>query len=113
MIGTIDMIRQTENQNTAVLENFPIEGMGKRAMGCDRYDKCLYKAAMADWHSFNCDGCEYEGQGALEFIDPYFIPMFEEPVAEGDQEMELIDLVFNLPSLNYTGEALNFNDHAA
>jgi len=115
MIETISMIKQTENQDTAVLKNFPIEGMGKRAMGCKMYDKCLYKAAIADWDSFNCDGCEYEGRGALEFIDSAFIPMLEasEFIYEDDLEMELIDLVFNLPSLNYTGEALNFNDHAA
>lgn len=115
MTETISMIKQAESQNTAILDNFPIEGMGKRAMGCEMYDKCLYKAAIADWDSFNCDGCEYEGRGALEFIDSAFIPMLEasEFIYEDDLEMELIDLVFNLPSLNYTGEALNLNDHAA
>jgi len=108
------MIIQAKNHDTATLGGFPLEGIGKRAMGCKMYDKCLYKAAVKDWDSFNCDGCGYEGRGAVEFIDSAFIPEFEDLdlKVENDQEMELIDLVYNLPTLNFTGESLS-NGHAA
>ncbi len=114
MTEAINMMKQAGNHDTATLEGFPLEGMGKRAMGCKMYDRCLYKAAVKDWYSFNCDGCGYEGQGALEFIDSAFMPEFKEPdiTFEEDLEMELVELVFNLPSLNFTGEVLN-NGHAA
>jgi hypothetical protein len=84
-------------------------------MGCDRYDKCLFKAAIADWNSFNCDGCEYEGQGALEFIDPDFIPMLEvsEFLYEDELEIEMVDLADTFSALSFLEEAIKYNDHAA
>ena len=108
MTEAIDMMGQAGNQDTAALRNFPIEGIGKRAMGCGMYDKCLYKAAVKDWDSFNCDGCEYEGRGALEFIDSEFIPLFEEPdlTFEEDREMELVDLSVTFSSLSLIKEAI-------
>ncbi|MBA3012948.1 MAG: hypothetical protein KKF12_18490 [Proteobacteria bacterium] len=115
MTETISTIKQAESQDTAVLDDFPIEGMGKRAMGCKMYDKCLYKAAVADWDSFNCDGCEYEGQGALEFIDSAFIPMLEasEFIYEDDLETQLVDLTVSCSPIFFLEEDLGYNDHAA
>jgi hypothetical protein len=109
------MAKQPESPNIAVLKNFPIKGVGIRAMGCKMYDKCLYKAAIADWDSFNCVGCNYEGRGALEFIDLDFIPILEvsEFLYEDDLETELVDLTFNSSSLSFLGEVIKYNDHAA
>ena len=103
MTEAIDMIGQAGNQDTSILGSFPVKGMGKRAMGCGIYDKCLYKAAVKNWDSFNCDGCEYEGRGALEFIDSEFIPEFEEPdiTFEEDWEMELVDLSVTFSSISF------------
>ena len=69
-------------------------------MCCEMYDKCLYKAAIKDWESFKCDGCEYEGRGDFSFIDSIFISAFEELdlTFEDDLEIELFNLFNNFKS---------------
>lgn len=115
MTEILNMTKQAQSPYVAVLDDFPIMGIGERAMGCKRYDECLYKAAVKDWDSFNCEGCEYEGRGALEFIDSAFIPEFIEPdmTFEEDLETELVDLFANFSSRSFIGEVIEYNDHAA
>ncbi len=115
MTESINIIEQAKNQDTTAFSNFPIEGMGKRAMGCKMYDKCLFKAAVNDWYSFNCDGCNYEGQCALEFIDSAFIPELDDSDLpfEDDIEMELVDLSVNLQSMFYLHAVLECHEHTS
>jgi hypothetical protein len=97
------MIEPAGNQNSIALRNFPIEGMGKRVMDCEMYDKCLYRAAIKNWESFNCDGCKYKGQVSFSFIDSVFIPEFEELdlMFENDLEMERVDLYTYFTSISF------------
>lgn len=64
--------------NDPHLKDFPIEGIGRRAMMCNRYDKCLYKAAVKDWEAFNCEGCRYENKGMADFCPSEFVPLADE-----------------------------------
>lgn len=103
MAKAINMIEQIENKDIVVLKNFPMEGVGKRDMDCEMYDKCLYKAAIKDWESFNCDECEYESHGAFSFIDSAFVPEFEELdlTFENNLEMERVDLFTYFTSISF------------
>ncbi len=91
----------------------PMEGMGERAMGCRLYDNCLYEAAVKDWDSFNCEQCRHEGKGAMEFIDPAFVPELEDDPVDEPPEMEMIDPVFSNPFLTSFKENLTYNDETA
>jgi len=115
MTESINMIKQAGNHHSVNFTHFPLKGIGERAMGCKMYDKCLYKAAVNDWYSFNCEGCNYEDRDYLEFIDSAFMPEFEEPdlTPEEDLEMELVDLSVNFPSIFYLQEALESDEYAA
>ncbi len=70
----------------SVLSRFPMEGEGKRALGCNVYDKCLYEAAILDWASFNCERCRYEAKGPMETIDQITSPKFETDLTEWDPD---------------------------
>ncbi|NOZ36837.1 MAG: hypothetical protein GXP11_01995 [Gammaproteobacteria bacterium] len=103
------------NQNLTILSRFPVEGIGRRYLWCKCYDKCLYKAAVNNWYSFNCDGCEYEDQGTLEFIGSAYIPELEEPdlTPEEDLETEMVDLSVNFLPISFLQEVLECNEHTA
>lgn len=59
--------------NDPHLKDFPKRGIGRRAMFCKRYDNCLYKAAVKDWETFNCEGCRYEECGQVDFSPSEFV----------------------------------------
>ena len=102
MANTINMIEQAENQNIVFSRCFPMSGEGKRAMDCKMYDKCLYKAAIGDWESFNCDWCEYEDHGALSFIDSAFRIEFHglDLTLENDLKNGMVDLFADYTSIS-------------
>lgn len=110
---TTKVLKKNAIRNGNELTGFPVKGIGQRAMGCDQYDNCLYKAAVEDWDSFNCEQCDYEGRGATEFIDPVFIPELEDDTTVDDSEKELIDLIFHTPFLTNIRENLIHNDKSA
>lgn len=110
---TTDILKKSATRKGDKRIGYPVKGIGQRAMGCDQYDNCLYKAAVEDWDSFNCEQCDYEGRGATEFIDPVFTPELEDDITVDDSEKELIDLVFHTPLLTSIRENLTYNDESA
>jgi len=56
-------------------EWIPNRGKGGRCLDCDRYDACLDIAAYGEWECFNCEGCAYEGRGALNFYPEAFLDL--------------------------------------
>jgi hypothetical protein len=103
--------RLPQNNDLKLFAPMPAKGIGARALGCDKYDECLYKAAVEDWPSFNCEGCLYKGRGVVEFIEPLCVPEIEEDEIFIDTtEVELLDLVFHSPFLTTIKENLAYND---
>lgn len=64
--------------NDPHLKDFPKEGIGRRALFCKRYDDCLYKAAVKDWETLNCEGCHYAKAGEVNFMPSEFAPFDDE-----------------------------------
>ncbi|MCG8530464.1 MAG: hypothetical protein MI749_07365 [Desulfovibrionales bacterium] len=91
------MINKGQNQPMdrpiILLVPMPDKGVGARAFRCDQYDKCLYKAAVQDWFSFNCENCHYPGKQGMDFVAPIIMPDFEDETPNGSTEVALGDLL--------------------
>ena len=71
---TIDRVKQAEETSLFMKNSFPLEGRGKRFLGCDKYDDCLCHAMELEWSSFHCDGCRYENRTTDKYPKAEYIP---------------------------------------
>ena len=101
---TIDRVKQAEETSLFMKNTFPLEGRGKRFLGCDKYDDCLSHAMELEWSSFHCDGCRYENRTTDKYPKAEYIPdlreldlLLDEEEEEADpEEKELFDSLFIL-----------------
>ena len=86
------MVNKIQNRSIHRGIPMPIKGVGGRAFRCNRYDECLYKAAIKDWFSFNCEHCHYQGKQGMDFIAPIVMSEIENERPNGPTEVELVNL---------------------
>lgn len=89
MTETIDQVSQTNETSLFMKNTFPLEGRGKRFLGCDQYDECLDRAAVSEWSSFHCEACLYENRKTEAYPKAEHIPDLRELDLLLDEEDEV------------------------